>query len=45
MRGLFDVEYQALEIFTLGMIDIDGVVGGLSELMEDAHTATRLGCG
>jgi hypothetical protein len=43
---LFDIQYQSLEVLTLGMIDIDRVVGRLCELMEDAHLATRLcsGC-
>lgn len=27
------------------MIDVDGMVGGLMQLMEDAHTASCLGSG
>lgn len=26
------------------MVDVDGVVGGLVQLVEDAHLASRLGC-
>ena len=43
---LFHLQYQALEVFALGMVDIDGVVGGLVELVEDADVAAALGgCG
>ena len=27
------------------MVDVDGVVGWLGELMQDAHRTTTLGCG
>jgi hypothetical protein len=33
---LFDVKHQAFEVFTLGMIDVYGVVGRLMELVKDA---------
>ena len=45
-RRLFHLQHQALEVFALGMVDVDGVVGGLVELVEDADVATALGgCG
>ena len=34
---LFNVENEAFEVFAFGMVDIDGVVNGLSELVQDAH--------
>ena len=34
---LFNVENEAFEVFTFGMVDIDGVVNGLSELVQDTH--------
>ena len=43
---LFHLQHQALEVFTLGMVYVDGVVGGLVELVEDADVAAALGgCG
>ena len=46
LRRLFHLQHQALEVFALGMVDVDGVVGGLVELVEDADVATALGgCG
>ena len=35
---------ESLEVFTLGMVDADGVVGWLVELVEDAYVAAAL-CG
>lgn len=40
--GLFDVEHESLEVFALGVVDIDGVISGLMELVEDAHMSTTL---
>lgn len=40
---LLDVEHETFEVFALGMVDVDGVVGGLVELMENADVATALG--
>ena len=34
---LLHVEYQALEVFAFGVVDVDWVVGWLCELMKDAH--------
>ena len=34
---LFNVENEAFEVFTFGMVDIDRVVNGLSELVQDPH--------
>ena len=43
---LFHLQHQALEVFALGMVDIDGGGGGLVELGEDADVAAALGgCG
>ena len=39
-----DGEDETLEILTLGVIDVDGVVGRLGELMEYTHATSRL-CG
>ncbi len=41
---LFDREDEAFEVFAFGVIDVDGMVGRLCELMEYAHLASRL-CG
>ncbi len=43
--GLFDVEDEAFEVFAFGVIDVDGMVGGLCELVEDAHAAAGFGSG
>ena len=42
--SLLNVEYQSLKILTLRVIDADGVVGWLGELVQDAYAATRHGC-
>ncbi|MFO4765295.1 hypothetical protein RCK03_25060, partial [Salmonella enterica subsp. enterica serovar 1,4,[5],12:i:-] len=39
---LFNIEHQTLQILTLGMIDVDGMVGRLMQLVKDAHLATCL---
>ena len=39
---LFDIEDQSLEVFTLGVEDVDGMVGGLGELVQDAHLTVGL---
>lgn len=36
---LFHIQHQAFEVFAFGVVDVDGVVGGLGELMEYAHAA------
>lgn len=41
--ALLDVEYQSLQVFALGMVDADRVVGRLGELVQDAHAAARHG--
>ncbi len=38
-----DVEDEALEVLAFGVVDVDGMVGGLVELIEDADTAADLG--
>lgn len=44
--SLLHIQDQALEIFPLGMIDVDGVVGWLGELVENLDPAARVcGCG
>ena len=43
---LFNVQYQTLEVFTFRMVDADGMVGGLGELVQYAHSTARHGsCG
>ena len=37
------IQHQSLEIFSLGMEDVDGMIGGLVELMQDAHVAVGKG--
>ena len=39
------IKHSPLEIFTLGMENVDGMVGRLVELMKDAHIAMGKGCG
>ena len=44
--GLFDIKYQALQVLAFGMIDVDGMIGWLMQLVQDAHLATGNGsCG
>ena len=43
--SLLHVEHQSLEVFALGVVDVDRVVGGLRQLVQDAHLAARDGCG
>ena len=47
VRGaeLFHIEHQSFEVFAFGVVDADGVVGGLGELVEDFHFAAGVGCG
>ena len=40
---LFYRKHESLEVFPFGMIDANGVVGRLGELMEYAHVASALG--
>ena len=42
---LFDVKYQSLEVFAFGMIDVDRMVGGLGQLVQDADLASGDGRG
>ena len=42
-QHLFDVKHQSFQVLALRMIDVDGMVGGLVQLMEDAHVAAALG--
>lgn len=41
---LFDLEDKSLEIFALGVVDVDWVVGWLVQLMEDADVSAALCC-
>lgn len=43
-EALFHLQHESLEVFALRMVDIDGVVGRLMNLVEDADVATTL-CG
>ena len=40
---LFYVEHQSLKVFTFRMVDVDRMVGRLSELVQDADIATGNG--
>ena len=42
--GLFYIQHKSLEIFALGVINVDGMVGWLGELVQDAHLSLGLGC-
>lgn len=42
--GLFHIQYQPFEVFPLGMVDVDGVVCRLMELVQYADVAATL-CG
>ena len=44
MVFLFHVQHESFQVFSFGMVDVDGVVGRLVQLMEDAHLATGRGC-
>ena len=37
--SLFNIEYQPFQVFSLGVIDVDGVVGRLMQLVQDAYFA------
>ena len=39
IRFLFYIQYQSLQILTFRVIDVDGVVGRLRQLMQYAHLA------
>ncbi len=39
---LFNIEHQTLEVFSLGMIDIDGMIGRLMQLMKDPNLSPSL---
>ena len=44
--GLFHLQHQSLEVFSFGMVDVDGVICRLMDLMQDSHVAPALcGCG
>ena len=44
MNLLFHIKHQSFKILTLWMVDVDGMVGRLRELMQNAHLAPRHGC-
>ena len=37
LRTLFNIEHQAFQVFAFGMVDVDGVVGWLMKLVQDAN--------
>lgn len=41
-EGLFHLEDEALEVFAFGVGDVDGVIGGLCQLVQDAHPTSGL---
>ena len=41
--NLFPVEHQSLQVFAFGMVDVDGVIGRLVQLVQDAYLAACLG--
>ena len=40
---LFYIKHKPFEVFPFGVVDVDGMVGRLGELVEDAYAATALG--
>ena len=42
-KELFHIQYQAFQVFAFGVVDVDGVVGWLMQLMQDAHIAACVG--
>ena len=44
MWVLFNLKNQSLEVFALGMVDIDRVVGRLMQLVQDADVTATLCC-
>ena len=40
----FDFENKSLQIFSLWMVDADGMIGRLVELMQYAHMSATLCC-
>ena len=42
---LFNVEDQSFQVFAFGMVDVDGMVGWLVQLMEDADFSLCHCCG
>lgn len=40
--GLFHLKHKSFQIFAFGMVDVDGMIGRLVELVEDAHVSTCL---
>ena len=43
--GLFHIEHESFQIFTFGMGEVDRMVGGLGELVENPDPASALGGG
>jgi hypothetical protein len=41
---LFNVKYQAFEVFPFGMADVYRMVGGLRQLVQDSDFAFALNC-
>ena len=43
-QKLLDIQHQTLKVLALRVVDVNRMVGGLGELVEDAHLATSDGC-
>lgn len=41
---LFHIQYQSLQIFTLGMVDVNGMVSWLMKLMKNPYFPVSLRC-
>ena len=41
---LLHIQHQPFQVFTFGVVDIDGMVLGLMELVEDTHSPPDLRC-
>ena len=46
MKGqpLLHIQHQPFQVFSFGMIDVDGMVGWLMQLMQDANLPLCHGC-
>jgi hypothetical protein len=45
LHGLFNVKDQSFEVFSFGMADVNRMVGGLRQLMENSDFAFALNSG
>ena len=44
VKRLLYLQHKSLKVFAFRVIDVDGMVSGLMNLVEDAHVSTTLCC-